>query len=184
MPRKPRNRYPQDDQDDRDDKPALVVRQVVLTKPETLGPVRKTLTSERIDQFCRALDLPATFEDAAKVVGFSARTLRSWIAAGEDEDCTDELCRELAHKVAQVMSGGHRSALLGLNLEHAVYDPKTALELLRIYSPSTQITKNVKVEATVAAVKKQVDYSVLTTHEIEAMNAIEHKLALAEKNKV
>lgn len=185
MPRKPRDRYPQDDSQSMSHSAdrVLEVQPVKLTKP-VMGRARKELTSEKIDIFCRALDMPLTFKDAAGAVGFSERTLRGWIAQGEDEDCQDELLVELAHKVGQVMAGGHRAALNKLLLEHAVFDPKAALAALNIFSPSTQITKNVKVEATVAPKGPALDYGALDDAELEEFNRLQTKLALAAQNKL
>jgi hypothetical protein len=72
---------------------------------------RRELTPELIDVFCKALELPATFSAAANVAGFSERTMRSWLSAGESEDCTDEVLQLLASKYAKVMSGGVRARL-------------------------------------------------------------------------
>lgn len=150
----------------------LDVRPVVLTKP--MGGRRKHITSEQIDAFCRALDQPTTFEVACAIIGFPARTIRDWINKGEDQDCTDEVLMELSAKYAQVMAGGNRGALMKLNLEHAVDDPKTAIALTQMLIPSTNITKNMKIEASVEAKPAAaIPYHLATDEEIAILEQAE-----------
>jgi hypothetical protein len=132
------------------------------------------LTSALIDIYCRVLN-DTTGEVAANAIGFSERTLRDWIAKGQDPECTDELLIELAEKHAYVMSNGHRSTIMEIWREHTLDDPKAAMEYAKATIPSLNVPKVSKVDMSVAATKAPNDaaYAELSNEEVAAMAMLE-----------
>ncbi len=158
-----------------DDKPAklFLPEKVQLTKPPRRGK-RRQLTSEEIDAFCRALDAPTTFEVACGIVGVPERTMRDWLARGSAEDCVDEGLLELSHKYNLVMAGGNRQALMRLNLEHAIDDPKTAKWLTEMLTPGANVAKQLKVDATIdARPAARIPFELATPEEMRIVEAYE-----------
>ncbi len=148
-----------------------------MTKPTT----KKQLTSELIDVYCKVLDMPSTPGQAAAVIGFSEKTVKAYIAAGEDEDCTDPLLLELARKNAKVMAGGTRAALTKVGMELALAgEPKMLIQMMK-YIPNIEPATNIKLEATHELKKEPRNYSALSDAELIALDAMERKM-LAPKN--
>lgn len=145
-----------------------------LTKP-THGRRRKNLTSEEIDAFCRALNAPTTFEVACGIVGIPERTMRDWLAKGQEPDQDDELLVELAHKYNYTMANGNRGALMRLNLEHARDDPRAGLEMMRVLIPSANAAKNIKMDATIglSATQDNIPWHLATDEELEVVQRYE-----------
>jgi hypothetical protein len=145
-----------------------------LTKPKH-GRRRKNLTSEEIDTFCRALNAPATFEVACGIVSIPERTMRDWIAKGQDPDQDDELLVELAHKFNYTMAHGNRGALMKLNLEHARDDPKASIEMMRVLIPSANAAKNIKMDASLSltATQDNIPWHLATDEEVEIIQRYE-----------
>ncbi len=104
---------------------------------------RLTLTEEMIGCYGRALN-QGTQEMAAAITGLSVRTINDWIEKAREPDCEDEMLLLLRDTHDAVMAGGNRQVALGLVFEHAVDDPKTALELARAIVPGFDKTKSVK----------------------------------------
>ncbi len=131
------------------------------------------LNSELIDALCEALDVPMTADDAARFVGISPRTLKGWLEKAESEDCDDELLLQLSKRVSEVMTGNasKRGQLMTLAMAQAVADPKMAMFMIERLMPSMTLTKNVRVDATVAPKAPTVDYSMLTEEEIATLKA-------------
>lgn len=184
MPRRPRDTYQTDDS--RPKRESTInddLAPLELEKPATLGPARRTLTSERINDLCRAMDAPLTFEDACRVVGWSPRTVNGWRKEGEDEDCNDALKVELAQKLARVNMSGRRGKLMKIGFEQCEFDPKMTQFMLERLMPTMQVVKQLKHEVEVGPKKVDEDLSTLSDEELDAYNATKHKLALAAANK-
>lgn len=65
--------------------PQLDVKPLALRSPaKRVKGARRVLTDQEIDAFCNALDMPATFEVACGIVAVPERTMRAWIAKGEE----------------------------------------------------------------------------------------------------
>jgi hypothetical protein len=154
--------------------PQLRVEALALTKP-THGRRRKNLTTEEIDAFCRALNTPTTFEVACGIVGIPVRTMTDWLSKGQDPEQDDEMLVELAAKYAQTMAGGNRKALVGLIVEHAVDDPKSAMWLADRLIPGANLTKNVKVDGALSltAVADTTPWHLATDHEVTVIQEYE-----------
>ncbi len=134
---------------------------------------RKDLTKEDVDQICAYMDVPMTLEDACKVVGYGPRAIKNWIELGEDPDCDDELLRYLATNVAYWQTHGKRGELMSLAMAQAVAEPKMAMFMIERLMPNMTLTKNIKVDATVAPKAPSIDYSKATDEQIAALKAAE-----------
>lgn len=139
---------------------------------------RRELTSEEIDAFCRALDMPATFEVACGVIGIPVRTMNDWLSKGLDPDCQDEHLLELSAKYNAVMAGGNRGALMRLNAEHAIDDPKMAKWLSEVLMPGANVAKNMKVDVSVEArPQNRIPFELATDEELRVVEAYEKVVA-------
>lgn len=115
-----------------------------------------------------------TFEVACGVIGVPVRTMNDWLAKGADPDCTDERQLELSAKYNAVMSGGNRQALMKLNMEHAIDDPKTAKWVSEMLLPGANVAKNMKMDVTVdAKVTSRIPYELATPEETRILEAAE-----------
>lgn len=135
---------------------------------------KSQLTPELIEVYGRVLN-QATQEIAANAIGFSLRTISSWIAKGQEEDCQDELLIRLADVHAFVMANGNRKATLDVLREHSVDDPKTAVELAKMTIPSVNVPKVQKIDLTATSAKppSAAEFDSYSDEEIELMAALE-----------
>lgn len=113
---------------------------------------RVPLTVELVEVYGRIYN-QGTQAMACAAIGKSLRTVQDWINKAREDDCEDELLLLLRDTHDAVESGGNRATIFALNMEHAIDDPKTALELLKVMVPSTQVTKQVKIDANLTAHK-------------------------------
>lgn len=113
---------------------------------------RIRLTEELIQVYGRVYN-QGTQEMACSAIGMSVRTVQDWIDKAREEDCDDELLMLLRDTHDAVTHGGNRAAMFKLNMEHAVDDPKTAVEMMKIMIPSANPVKTFKADIKVTAQK-------------------------------
>lgn len=119
---------------------------------------RIELTPELIAVYGRALN-QGTQEMAAAMIGISVRTIGDWLLKAEDPKCEDEMLLLLRDTHNAVMSGGNRAVTVALVMEHAVDDPKIALELAKAWVPGFAQPKTVKKDVNITLGHKAPDMS-------------------------
>lgn len=127
------------------------------------GP--RLLTPDMVPIAERAFRAGMTQTNVAHILGVAPRTLMKWIAEADEDGCDNELLLSFA----DACRAGRAHALQTLTqhaMSHSAEDGRVTIKLLEVLNPDFNVTKSIKVDATVAPAPL-VDYSSLTDEEFE-----------------
>jgi hypothetical protein len=143
-------------------------------------PKARKLEPHMIATVEQAMMLGATVENAARLIGVSAKTFSRWLEEADDEDCEDDLLLEFAaaaHAGRAKVVGRLTRALL----EQAEENPKAAIEALRVLGGDAWNPAK-KVEAKIdAEIGPRLDMTVLSQEERNALRDMELRALAAGK---
>lgn len=129
------------------------------------GP--RLLTPDMVHVAERSFRAGMTQFNVASILGVSLRTMNKWIAEADEDGCTNDLLLEFADACRR----GRASALQTLTehaMMHSADDGRVTIKLLEVLNPDFNVTKNVKVDATLAPAQL-LDLSTLTDEEFEVV---------------